>query len=74
MAAHGWRAGGSLTCLLSVLAWWVCEAQPVESVRLSAPDLLKHFVVNCESLVQNEAQLITGRARPAVNPSPLQGG
>lgn len=50
------------------------KAQPVESVGLSPPDLLKHFVVDFESLVQNEAQLTTGRARPAVNPSPLQGG
>lgn len=49
------------------------KAQPVESVGLSPPDLLKYFVVNFESLVQNEAQMTTGRARPAVNPSPLKG-
>lgn len=50
------------------------KAQPAESVGLSPPDLLKHFVVNFKSLVKNEAQLTTGRARPAVNPSPRQGG
>lgn len=68
MAAHGNQVAHTPVCFL----FWPGgfeKAQPVKSVRLSPPDSLKDFVVDFENLVQNEAQLTTGRARHAVNPS-----
>lgn len=69
-----WMESGVAHTPVCFLFWpgGFVKTQPVETARLSSPDSLKHFVLNFESLVENEAQLTAGTARPAVNPNPLQ--